>query len=151
MNYEIVNLEEKTVVGLSARTNNFSPDIQKVIGTLWSDFYGKGVYEKITDKANYKALGIYSDYENDEKGDYTVTVGCQVTNADKIPENTVRLTVPKGKYAKFIVKGHMQRAVSDFWQELWKIDLTRSYVCDFEEYQNSDMENAEIHIYIGLK
>lgn len=45
----------------------------------------------------------------------------------------------------------MITAVAQFWQELWKMDLPRSFVCDFEEYQNADPENAEIHIYIGLK
>ena len=35
MNYEIVNLEEKRVVGLAARTNNQSPEMGAVIGGLW--------------------------------------------------------------------------------------------------------------------
>lgn len=56
-----------------------------------------------------------------------------------------------GKYAKFIVKGHMITAVAQFWQELWKMDLDRAFVCDFEEYQNDDCENAEVHIYIGVR
>lgn len=31
------------------------------------------------------------------------------------------------------------------------MDLPRSYVCDFEEYHDDNMEEAEIHIYIGLR
>ena len=31
------------------------------------------------------------------------------------------------------------------------MDLPRAFVCDFEEYQDDSMENAEIHIYVGLK
>jgi len=45
----------------------------------------------------------------------------------------------------------MITAVSDFWKQLWKMPLQRSFVCDFEEYQNADPEHAEIHIYISLK
>lgn len=45
----------------------------------------------------------------------------------------------------------MITAVSEFWQKLWNLNLDRSFICDFEEYQNADLENAEIHIYIGLK
>ena len=60
-------------------------------------------------------------------------------------------TIPAGRYAKFIVKGDMHQAVAGFWQQLWEMDLPRSFVCDFEEYQNSSMDEAEIHIYIGLK
>lgn len=45
----------------------------------------------------------------------------------------------------------MLAAVQAFWKKLWSMKLERSFVCDFEEYQNVDLENAEIHIYIGLK
>lgn len=44
----------------------------------------------------------------------------------------------------------MKEAVAKCWQEIWQMDLKRSFVCDFEEYQNDCMEDAEIHIYIGL-
>lgn len=50
-----------------------------------------------------------------------------------------------------MIKGEMHEAVAKFWQKLWEIDLPRTYVCDYEEYQNSDMEQAEIHMYIGVK
>ncbi len=44
MEYEIVNLPEKTAVGISARTNNFSPDMCKVIGNLWKRFFEEGIF-----------------------------------------------------------------------------------------------------------
>jgi len=151
MNYEIVTLGEKIVFGLSARTNNASPEMGMVIGQLWNRFYNEEIYVQIPDKVNGKALEIYTDYEGDEKGDYTVMVACEVS---KLPEDIgdrVTRKIPAGKYARFIVKGNVQKAVADFWEELWTMDLPRSYVCDFEEYQNGDMENAEIHIYISLR
>lgn len=156
MDYEVVDLKEKAVVGLTTRTRNSDVDMTSKIGSLWNDFYQKGIYAAILNKANEKALGIYSDYETDVNGEYSVTVGCEVTNAGGISENTVIKTIPAGKYAKFIVRGHMQTAVADFWEQLWQMNfddknLERSYQCDFEEYQNGDMENAEIHIYISVK
>jgi len=151
MNYEIVILDEKEVVGLSARTNNTAPDMGIVIGSLWERFYQEGIYTAIQDKKNDKALGIYTDYEGNEKDDYTIIVACEVDKTQNIPHGTIKRIIPAGKYAKFIVKGDMHKAVTKFWQELWCMDLPRSFVCDFEEYQNSDMEDAEIHIYIGLK
>ena len=36
MKYEIVRLEEKIAVGVSARTNNMSPDMGAVFGGLWN-------------------------------------------------------------------------------------------------------------------
>lgn len=151
MNYEIVYLEEKTVAGISERTNNASPDMGRVIGGLWERFYGTGIYAGIQGKVNEKALGIYSAYEDDEKGDYDITVGCETIKNERKAEGTVSLTIPAGRYAKFIVKGNMHTAVSQFWQELWQMNLDRTFICDFEEYQNSDMEQAEIHMYIGVK
>jgi len=152
MKYDIVNLKEKTVVGLSARTNNTAPDMGMVIGNLWKRFYQNGIYASIPNKENGKSLGIYTDYAGNEKDDYRVVVACEAkpTDAAILPEGTEVRVLPAGRYAKFVVKGDMQKAVADFWQQLWEMDLPRSFFCDFEEYQNSDMEQAEIHIYIGL-
>lgn len=153
MDYKIVELKEKTVVGVSARTKNSDENMTKIIGSLWNDFYQKGIYASIVNKVNAKAVGIYSDYEKKEYEEYSVTVGCEVSDAKTMPPNTISKTIPAGKYAKFVVRGQMQKAVADFWENLWKMDsesLNRNYRCDFEEYQNSDMENAEIHIYISI-
>lgn len=151
MDYEIVQLKEKTVVGISARTNNLAPDMGAVIGGLWERFYGQGIYESIQHKSNGKALGIYTDYANAETGDYTIFVACEVDRAGNLPKETEKKVIPKGRYAKFVVKGELHQAVAQFWQKLWTMDLPRSFGADFEEYQNGDTENAEIHIYIGLK
>lgn len=150
MNYEIVTLTEKTVAGVAARTNNFAPDMGMVIGGLWTKFYQDGIYTAIPNKINDKALGIYTDYEGNEKDDYTVMVACETEAGTTALAGAAVRTIPAGTYAKFIVTGHMQQAVADFWGELWQMDLPRTFVSDFEEYQNADMENAEIHIYIGI-
>lgn len=151
MNYELITLEEKVVAGIEARTNNYSPDMGMVIGGLWNRFYQEGVYESIPNKVTNKSMGIYTDYAGNEKDDYTVCIACEVAKGTDIPDGLVSRTIPAGNYAKFIVKGDMQKAVAEFWQELWKMDLPRAYQYDFEEYQNSSMEECEIHIYISLK
>lgn len=152
MDYEVVKLEEKTVVGLMARTSNTSPDMGMVIGGLWQRFFQEGVFASIADKKNEKSLGIYTDYAGDEKNDYSVLVACEVAGegTEALPEGTVVRKIAEGNYAKFVVKGHMQKAVAEFWEKLWQMDLPRAFTSDFEEYQNSDMEHAEIHIYISL-
>ncbi len=45
----------------------------------------------------------------------------------------------------------METAVAKAWDKIWKMDLDRSFTGDFEEYLNSDFENADIDIYIALK
>lgn len=146
MQYEIVSLEEKIVVGLSAQTGNTDPQMQKKIGELWQNFYVSGIAETVKNKINDYAIGLYSDYIGES---YTVTVGNEVSKAENA-ELTVK-KIPAGKYAKFSVHGNMQAAVSNVWEEIWNIDLDRSFTGDFEEYLNSDMENADIDIYIALR
>lgn len=149
MKYEIVTLEEKIAVGLSARTNNASPDMGAVIGGLWNRFYGEGIYTSIPGRVSEKALGIYTDYAGDEKSDYTVVVACEASQEPQGGAYTL-CRIPAGPYAKFIVRGDMVQAVAAAWQEIWQMDLPRSFQCDFEEYQDDSMDNAEIHIYVGL-
>lgn len=150
MKYEIVTLQEKIAVGVSARTNNLSPDMGAVIGGLWNRFYNEGIYASIPEKTNMKALGIYTDYEGDEKNDYTTIVACETAKEPKEGEYTV-CRIPAGRYAKFTIHGDMVQAVASAWQEIWQMNLPRTFKCDFEEYQDDSMDNAEIHIYVGLK
>ncbi len=150
MDYEIVNLEKKTVVGIQARTSNLSPDMGAVIGGLWQKFFGEGLFFAIPEKKNAKSIGLYSNY-SDSAEEYDVTVCCEAENSGKIPDGLTAAEIPAGKYAKFVVQGNMVTAVHDFWTELHKMDLPRAYTADFEEYQNADENNAIIHIYISLK
>ena len=52
MDYEIVTLEEKIAVGISARTNNTDPKMGTIISGLWNRFYNEGIYASIPDKAD---------------------------------------------------------------------------------------------------
>ena len=153
MNYEIVTLQEKLVEGILARTNNHVPDMGAVIGGLWNRFYQDGIYESISDKADEKAIGLYMDYAGDADDDYTVMVCCAVKRHPEDSRNEIR-KIPAGRYAKFVVQCRMQTAVTEVakaWQKIWKMDLPRTYLYDFEEYQDSNPEGTEIHLYIGLK
>lgn len=145
MKYEVVNLEEKTIVGLSAVTSNNSPNMGEVIGNLWKNFYQNGISQSVRNKLNLNAIGLYSDYEGDN---YTVTVGNEVSRSEN-NELEVKI-IPAGRYAKFSVHGNMVAAVAEAWDEIWKMNLDRSFTGDFEEYLNNEIENADIDIYIAL-
>lgn len=146
MNYEIVNLEEKIVVGVSAITGNNDINMGKTIGGLWEKLYQDGISETIKNKVNEYAIGLYSDYEDNK---YLVTVGNEVCKAEN--KGLTIKKIPEGKYAKFSIEGHMQKAVAEAWDKIWQMDLDRSYEADFEEYLNSDFDNAKINIYISLR
>lgn len=151
MNYELVQLEEKKVAGIRIRTSNSDPNMSNSIGMAWQKFFTEGIYDSISDKKNDKSIGLYTNYESGESGAYDLMACCEVDNTANLPESLQSEVIPSGKYARFIIHGHVQKAVGEFWEKLWSMNLDRKYRCDFEEYQGGgDMENAEIHIYISL-
>lgn len=156
MNYEIVELKEKTAAVLTARTNNSSPEMGAVIGGLWQKFYSEGIFNAVPNRTDAYALGMYTEYSSDEKGDYTAAVGCAVSDADGLPGGMRAIKIPAGKYAVFTITGGMDTteqlaAIQKLWQELWGMDLDRAFSCDFEEYRSADPKFADIRVYIGLK
>lgn len=147
MKYEVVNLEEKIVAGVSARTSNDALDMGTVIGSLWGRLYEGGISASVKNRVNDHAIGLYSDYEGDS---YCVTAGHEVAAKDGNEDLCLKV-IPAGRYAKFTVHGNMVTAVADAWTDIWNTPLDRSYVADFEEYLNADAENANVVLYISLK
>ncbi len=145
MNYEIVRLEEKIIVGINAVTGNSDPNMGQIISELWEKLCG-GVDGTVQNRVNKYSIGLYSDYKD---GQYQVTAGLEVSKNEN-KELTEKI-IPAGPYAKFKVHGNMITAVEDAWNAIWQMDLDRSYTGDFEEYLNTDMENGDIDIYIALK
>ena len=152
MKYEIVELEEKVVVGIKVKTTNQEGKSIQDIGLTWQKLF-TGVYEKIQNKLNNKTIGLYTEYEGDYTKPYTFIAGAESNKSIEDNEEIVSTIIPKGKYAKFIITGDVQNSVGQAWQEIWNMNLKRKYTCDFEEYQNNseDMQNQEIHIYIGIE
>lgn len=150
MDYEVVNLDEKMAVGIGERTGNRDPQMEEVIGGLWNRFYNEGIYESIPNKANSKTLGMYTDYAGNEMEEYKAMVACEVLSEPEKGNYDI-WKIPSGPYAKFIVKGSVVQAVAKAWEEIGQMNLSRTFSYDFEEYQDDNMENGDIHIYVGLK
>ncbi len=151
MKYEVVELSEKKIAGIRIRTSNNNEDMSSQIGLAWQKFFEEGVYASIPGKINDKTLGVYTNYEKDVNGAYDVVVCCEVEADAKLPVDVSAETIPKGKYAKFVIHGDVKEAVQAFWMELWNMELDRKYSCDFEEYQGGDnLTQAKIHVYISI-
>ena len=143
MTYEIVELKEKTIVGFAARTSNEDPQMGAIIGDLWKQLYTPENTEKIQNRVNAYAIGLYSDYD---KEGYQVTAGFEVSDAENGNGFAVK-TIPAGRYAKFSVHGDMIEAVANSWKEIWETPLDRTFTGDFEEY----LSQEDIDIYIAIK
>lgn len=151
MKYEIVSLKEKIVAGTVIRTNNSDPNMSKSIGEAWKRFFEGGLYNSIPNKQNNNSIGLYTNYENKVNGNYDMMVCCEVRDVENLPEGIHVKRIEEGKYAKFEVRGNVHKAVAEFWEELWAMNLDRKYSFDFEEYKaEGDMDSAEIDIYISI-
>lgn len=146
MNYEIVELKERKIVGYCARTSNDSLEMQGIIGGLWQKLYTPANASAIANRTNEYAIGLYSDYSGENNEEYDVTVGFEVSEITQIEGTTVKV-IPAGKYAKFSVHGDMVQAVADSWREIWSTQLKRTFTGDFEEYTSM----TDIDIYIAIE
>ena len=157
MKYEIVEIKEKTLVGLKARIKE-EKTAHDTIWNLWKDLYSEKGVKNVKDRKNGNLMGVYYNYGNENGFAYDCLTGCEVKDTiDKIPEDMIKIQIPEGRYAKFVIFGDPVKAVGEFWYKFWeefgkeKSDI-RNYTYDFEEYiAGNDYENTQIHIYISIK
>lgn len=147
----LIYIEEFTVVGLTVRTMNsdeFNPEKSK-LPLLWNQFYS--LIESIPSRLNSSIFGVYSDYESDATGHYSMTAGVLVNPAVSMP-NLSMVRVQAGDYLVFEGKGEMPQTVVETWKRVWEYftlesDYQRSFRTDFEQYNGSDY----VAIHIGVK
>ncbi|OEH45489.1 hypothetical protein lpari_03540 [Legionella parisiensis] len=80
---ELIKVEAFNVVGLRERTKNineFNPQTAK-LPALWDRFHQSQIAAQ---KPNSLIYGVYSDYESDDKGFYTVTAGIEINDSKTI-------------------------------------------------------------------
>ena len=78
MKYEIVELEEKVIVGIKIKTTNQDGKAMEDIEKTWQKLFFERIYEKIKDKANNKTIGLYTEYEGDYTKPYTFIAGVKL-------------------------------------------------------------------------
>jgi predicted transcriptional regulator YdeE len=142
-------------VGIEVRTDNtleMDPSKAKIPG-LWGKFFQEGTPEKIPSKKPRSIpLGIYTDYETDHQGPYSLVAGVETTDLKSIPNGMRGLAIPGGKYLVFTATGQMPKALIETWMYIWSYfsknsNYKRTYTTDFERYESSE----KVEIYIAVK
>ncbi|MGE7843215.1 effector binding domain-containing protein [Lysinibacillus sp. NPDC093712] len=147
------------IVGIEARTNNaneITPTAK--IPQLWTSYFQQNVAGQLLNQVNEGVMyGLYSDYETDVNGDYSITLGVEVSTDKEVPNGMSVKTIPASKYLVFTSeKGSMPEIVIKAWQEIWawfaNSDVERTYTGDFEIYDERCQPNeSQVDIYIAIK
>lgn len=154
MNHNHVILEEEfSIAGLQISTNNkneFNPKTAKIMG-LWENFHQTSLISQLTPEGHF-IYGVYSEYQSDENGDYSVTAGINAKHLNSQDEDLQEVVIHPGKYLIFEARGELPGALIETWQYIWKYfsnssSLKRKFTSDFEKY----ISEIEVHIYIGLE
>lgn len=138
-------IESFIVTGFSVRTKN-SDEFNKKnarLPKLWHQFYTSDL------AANTDIFGVYSNYDSDVNGFYTVTVGV-ASNTTQVQFSST--TIQAGNYLVFKGTGPMPATVIETWKRIWNYFEThrqyqRNFISDFERYSGSN----QVTIYIGIK
>ncbi|MGE4348406.1 MAG: GyrI-like domain-containing protein [Candidatus Berkiella sp.] len=150
------------LVGITVRTNNkneMNPKYAK-IGELAERYWGEGLANQLQNRVNPgKTFAVYTEYESDERGDYTYFIGEEVSHFDEMPLGFTQLNVPAQKYQQFTTEpGAIPEVIINAWRQIWmmgekELGGKRVYQADLEviDVKNLDPEKAVFDIYIGIK
>lgn len=150
-----------TVIGLEARTRNadeLDPATARIAGH-YETFFKNDVAAQIADKVDPGSMvALYSDYESDENGEYSLTLGYEVAGDGDVPAGLSIKTLPASTYAVVTSdRGALPGVVIATWQRIWQMSDDelggkRTFTGDFELYDEraQNPEEAEVDIYIAI-
>ncbi|WP_068621147.1 GyrI-like domain-containing protein [Paenibacillus tuaregi] len=148
--------------GVSVRTTNereMGPD--GYLPKLWETYFSSPLPGEAAARGDRKLYALYTDYESDASGAYTVLIGHEALEAgDSVGEATglEQASVPAAKYKVFTTaKGPVYQVVAQAWGEIWayfgQSEEQRTYTGDLELYdtRNFNPEETVVQIYIAIK
>jgi predicted transcriptional regulator YdeE len=151
---EVVKYPGAIAIGIGVRTRNADEmDPRKArIPALWGRFFGEGIAAKIArPPAGALVVGVYSDYESDHSGEYSLTAGVIADARTTVPAGMHKVSIPPGDYLVFRGRGEMPGVVVETWRAVWEhfadpAHGKRAYAVDFELYGGPDA--VDVHVSV---
>lgn len=141
------------IIGILTETTNENGQSIKDVEEIWGVFWGENISDKIPNKESNEIYAVYTDYESDYTGKYTLIIGFPVTTLDTIPDGFIGREISVGKNEKYISKGKMPEAILKTWTEIWQdTQLKRAYRADVTVHGKKyfDGDSAEVETYISI-
>ena len=117
-----ISINSKIISGIATRTTNkreSNPDTASIPG-LWSRFYAENIGGQVSGgNASNTVYGVYTDYESDHTGAYTLIIGKESNTEASDHGELVAKKLPAGEYLKFERAGKLPDAVIETWKEIW--------------------------------
>lgn len=129
MEYQQITVESFRLKGISITTSN----AENRFAWVWEQFLSDERFKKTAE-----LYGVYHNYQSDENGFFTFTVGEETQDTEDMIE------IPTGEYLLF--RAPSRQEVLNIWQEIWKSRLPRSFSFDFEKYY----ADGSVEIYIAV-
>ena len=143
MKYEKAYRPTFTLAGIACRASNAQP---KVIGDIWQRFYAEKVGRQLPQRNSDAVYALYTEYDSDHTGEYTLLLGYEVPADAEVPEGLHKVTIPAASYAVIDARGPQPETLMTAWEQIWDSTLTRSYACDFDIHWSQ--ETVEIYVSI---
>ncbi len=150
---ETRKLEELKIVGIEVRTQNAPGKAEQDIPALWGRFMAENISAQLPNKISEDIYCVYCEYEGDHLAPYTTVIGYSVPKDVELPTNFKTITIPASNYSIVKAEGDLTAtAVFDAWTTIWKNDLNRTYMADFEVYgkEATNPKDGKIDIFVGI-
>lgn len=147
-------IEPFDVAGLTVRTSNeqeMDPETAQVAG-VWNQFFEGEVYDNLRDEDEHPPLhGVYSEYESDADGEWTLTVGVAASEIAGHDGDVVMVTVDGGDYLVWEAEGELEEIVPETWEEITDYfaedaPYVRAFGTDFERF----IEGTRLEVYVSV-
>jgi predicted transcriptional regulator YdeE len=144
------------VIGIAVRTTNAREMTPAgLIPGVWEHFMKERLAGKIPHRANNELIALYTDYESDEKGEYTFLVGASVSPHAVAPAGMSLREVPAQRYRVYTSDcGPVWQVVPDVWKHIWEERPDRAFLADFEVYSEAAVNHpndAVVDVWTGIK
>jgi predicted transcriptional regulator YdeE len=153
MESKLVERGATLVLGLATRTTNAAeaePATAR-IGKLWQRVFATGVPGRVPAPADPgRPHAVYTDYESDHHGEYTLVVGAAARGLEP-PPGLVAVSVPAGRYRLFVAEGPMPAALIETWGRIWahydrSSSERRAFGADLEVHG----ADGKVEVYVSI-
>lgn len=151
---ETKKLDQLKIVGIEVRTQNAPGKAELDIPALWGRFMSENIATQISMKVSEDIYCVYCEYEGDHLEPYTALIGYAVHPEIELPSHFKSIDIPASNYSITKAEGDLTgTAVFEAWNTIWKNDLNRTYIADFEIYGKEAMnpKDGKIDIFVGIE